>query len=78
MNESFTHVQQYIVAVIKPPVTWEKFDLPGWQILLCDCSKIEHERRMSHLVPKKKRVKAVFSMSQIISSYIHWVTGQVT
>ena len=36
MNESFTHVQQYIVAVIKPPVTWEKLDLPGWQILSCD------------------------------------------
>ena len=25
-----------IIAVIKPPVTWEKFDLPGLQILSCD------------------------------------------
>ena len=72
-----------IVAVIKPPVTWEKFDLPGWQILFCDRAKIEHERRMttlaedvstlkSHLVQKKK-VKAVFSMNQIMSSYTHRV-----
>ena len=75
-----------IFAVIKPTVTWEKFDLPGWQILSCDRTKIEHERRMttldsyffaeevrtrkSHLEPKKKRkVKAVFSMNQIMSSY---------
>ena len=28
-----------IVAVIKPPVTWEKFDLPGRQILSCDRAK---------------------------------------
>ena len=35
------------VAVIKPPVTWEKFDLPGRQILSCDRAKIEHERRMT-------------------------------
>ena len=25
-----------MIAVIKPPVTWEKFDLPGLQILSCD------------------------------------------
>ena len=25
-----------IIAVIKPPVTWEKFDLPGLRILSCD------------------------------------------
>ena len=29
-----------IVAVIKPTVTWEKFDLPGWRILSCDRTKI--------------------------------------
>lgn len=38
-----------IVAVITPPVTWEKFDLPGWQILSCYRAKIEHERRMTTL-----------------------------
>ena len=38
-----------IVAVIKPPVTWEKLDLPGWQILSCYRAKIEHERRMTTL-----------------------------
>ena len=25
----------------------EKFDLPGWQILSCNRTKIEHERRMA-------------------------------
>ena len=29
-----------VVAVIKPPVTCDKFDLPGWQILSCDRAKI--------------------------------------
>ena len=38
-----------IVAVIKPPVTWEKFDLPGWQILSCYRAKIERERQMTTL-----------------------------
>ena len=77
-----------IVAVIKPPVTWEKFDLPGWQILSCDRAKIEHEQRMTILVSyfllrkqvhasqwqvsfrAKKKVKAVFSMNQVMYSYI--------
>ena len=29
-----------IVAVIKPPVTWEKFDVPGWQILSSTAPKV--------------------------------------
>ena len=74
-----------IVAVIKPPVTWEKFDLPGWQILSRDRAKIEHERRMPILdsyfywgrkytqvsFSAKNKVKAVFSMNQIMSLYIY-------
>ena len=73
------------VAVIKPPVTWEKFDLPGWQILSYDCAKIQRERRMTSFdsyfcrskytqisfSAKKQTVKAVFSMNQIMSWYIH-------
>ena len=69
-----------IVAVIKPPVTWEKFDLPGQQILSCDRAKIEHERRMKTIdsyffaeevsTRKSHKKKAVFSMNQIMSSYI--------
>ena len=76
-----------IVAVIKPPVTWEKFDLPGWQILSYDCAKIQRERRMTtfdsyfcwskytqvSFSAKKQTVKAVFSMNQIMSWYIHRV-----
>ena len=83
MNESFTHVQRYIVAVIKPPVTWQIFDLPGWQILSCDRSKIEHERRMSHLVPKKKSQSCIFNEPNYIfihtlgnwTSHIGWHCG---
>ena len=30
-----------IVAVIKPPLTWEKFDLPEWQILSCYRAKLK-------------------------------------
>ena len=74
------------IAVIKPPVTWEKFDLPGLQILSCDptAPKLstndnsqfilfteDVSTRKSHLV--QKEVKVVFSMSQIMSSYIHRV-----
>ena len=71
-----------IVAVIKPPVTWEKFDLPGRQILLCDRAKIEHERRMTtidsyfllrkyvHASLTKKNQSCVFDEPNYVFIYI--------
>ena len=77
MNESFTHVQRYIVAVIKLPVTWEKFDLPGWQILLCDRSKIEHElTNVSFSAQKKKNQSCIFDEPNDIFIYtlVNWIS----
>ena len=77
-----------IIAVIKPPVTWEKFDLPGLQILSCDLTApklstndewqlsihtLGWERKYTQKERKRKKVKAVFWMSQIMSSYINRV-----
>ena len=60
-----------------------KFDLPGWQILSCDRSKIEPERWMSHLVPKKKSQSCIFDEPNYIfiytlgnwTSHISWHCG---
>ena len=71
-----------IIAVIKPPVTWEKFDLPGdltapklsandeWQLSI---HTFWWGRKYTQVSFSAKKVEAVFSMSQIMSSYIRKV-----